>query len=199
MLCVFLQKHVCDVCWKNDLSCALHRAAEGNGKGHRWHLYQASPYLLGGKKQSWSEGGQWLRKAKSRMKGYKLSVHKYSRIESHGWLHTMTWPHRNVFFFWISIWMQYLSSHPWPCLIPLLCSASQMHSDQERWKQECARTHVRTHVNKHTHMQTHTGTGLRALVKSDRFSFFLFAITHLHDSMSPAMLWKNPTSRLSFR
>lgn len=26
---------VCDVCWQIDLSCALHIAAEGNGKGHR--------------------------------------------------------------------------------------------------------------------------------------------------------------------
>lgn len=117
-----------------------------------------------GKKKSWSEGGQWLRKAKSRMSGYKLSVHKHPRIECHGWLHAMTWPQRNVFFFWISIWMQYLSSHPWPCLIPLLCSASQMHSDPERWKQEWMWWCV------HTCAHTHTGTGLRVLVKSDRFS-----------------------------
>lgn len=32
---ICFKKNVCDVCWKIDLSCALHKAAEGNGKGHR--------------------------------------------------------------------------------------------------------------------------------------------------------------------
>lgn len=41
---------------------------------------------------------------------------------------------RDFFFFcFISIWIRYLSSRPWPCLIPLLCSSSQMHSDPEHW------------------------------------------------------------------
>lgn len=78
---------------------------------------------------------------------YKLRVcANIQGWESHSWLLPRTWPYRNVFSFWISIWMQYLSSHPWPCLILLLCSASQMHSDPERWKQKC--THARTREKK---------------------------------------------------
>lgn len=43
----------------------------------------------------------------------------------------------------ISIWIQYLSSGPWPCLILLLCSAAQMHSDPERWR--ATQRHPHTH------------------------------------------------------
>lgn len=43
----------------------------------------------------------------------------------------------------ISIWIQYLSSGPWPCLILLLCSASQMHSDPEHWR--ATQRHPHTH------------------------------------------------------
>lgn len=89
--------------------------------------------------------------------------------ESHSWLLPRTWPYRNVFSFWISIWMQYLSSHPWPCLILLLCSASQMHSDPERWKQKC--THARTRERKNRSERS------RQMCQTFFFSLFLQSLT----------------------
>lgn len=53
-----------------NLSCVLHRAAEGNGTGHRLGLCQASPFLLG---KRWTEKGEGKKKKKQRSKVHKPS------------------------------------------------------------------------------------------------------------------------------